>query len=368
MVNKERLVKHFLEYVQIDSESRNELQFAKHLEKELIELGFEVSFDQVGEKIGGNCGNLIARKKGRVEGAVFLSSHMDTVTPGIGVKPIINGDVITSDGTTILGGDDKGGIVSIMEAIRTLIDKEEDHPDIEIMFAVAEEIGLLGSRYVDQTQLTAKIGYVLDSSKPVGAIICSAPSETTMEVTVKGKPAHAGTEPENGISAIMIASRAIDRMNLLRLDEETTANIGIIQGGTATNIVTPELYIKAEARSLDNDKLKKQVDHMKACFDEAATYYGGQVIFDAVQNYDTYKVDEKDPSVKRAIQSFESLDMDWNLQATGGGSDVNNLREKGIDCVNLGIAMTACHTLQENIKISDMVNISTVLHNIISNW
>jgi tripeptide aminopeptidase len=166
----------------------------------------------------------------------------------------------------------------------------------------------------------------------------------------------------------MIASRAIDRMNLLRLDEETTANIGIIQGGSATNIVTPELYIKAEARSLDNQKLQDQVDHMKACFEEAASFYGGQVIFDAVQNYTTYKVDETVSSVKRAIDGFERLNMDWNLLATGGGSDVNNLREKGIDCVNLGIAMTNCHTLQECIKISDMVNISTCLYEIIKNW
>ncbi len=368
MVNQERLVTYFLDYVRIDSESRNELNFAKHLEKELVEMGFTVTYDQVGEQIGGNCSNLFARKKGTVEGAIFLSSHMDTVTPGNNIKPIIEGDLIKSDGTTVLGADDKGGIVSILEAIRTIIDNNDNHPDIEIMFAVAEEVGLLGSRFVDKDIITAKEGYVLDSGKSVGTIICSAPSETTMEVTVKGKPAHAGTEPEKGISAIMIAARAIDRMNLLRLDEETTANIGIIKAGSATNIVTPELYLKAEARSLSNDKLQAQVSHMKECLEEAAQFYGGEILWSASQNYTTYKVDEKDASVKRAIDAFERLDFDWILQPTGGGSDVNNLREKGIDCVNLGIAMTNCHTLDESIKISDMVNISNTLYNIIINW
>jgi len=368
MINQERLVKHFLEYVQIDSESRNELNFAKHIEDELVSLGFEVTYDDVGKKIGGNCGNLFARKKGTIEGAIFLSSHMDTVTPGKNIKPIVEGDIIKSDGTTVLGGDDKGGIVSIMESIRTIIDNKNDHPDIEIMFAVAEEVGLLGSRYVNKENLTAKTGYILDSSKPVGAIINSAPSETTMEVMVKGKPAHAGTAPEKGISAIMIAARAIDRMNLLRLDEETTANIGIIEAGSATNIVTPELYLKAEARSLNNDKLNAQVDHMKECLEEAAQYYGGLIEFNASQNYTTYKVDENDYSVKRAIEAFERLNLNWRLQPTGGGSDVNNLREKGIDCVNLGIAMTNCHTLEEYIKISDLVNITKTLYNIIINW
>ncbi|WP_240839804.1 M20/M25/M40 family metallo-hydrolase [Acidaminobacter sp. JC074] len=368
MINKDRLVRHFLEYVQIDSESRNELEMAKHLEKELLELGFEVSFDDVGDKIGGNIGNLIAKKKGDLEGSVFLSAHMDTVTPGNGVKPVFEGDVIKSDGTTILGGDDKGGIVSIMEAVRTIIDNKSSHPDIEIMFAVAEEVGLLGSRYVDAGIFKSKVGYVMDSGKPVGTIINSAPSETTMEVTLKGRPAHAGTEPENGISAIMIAARAIDRMNLLRLDEETTANVGIINGGVATNIVTPEVYLKAEARSLNDEKLDKQVAHMRACFEEAADFYGGQVDFKTTKNYKTYKVDESFESVNRALKAFESVGIEAALIPTGGGSDVNNLREKGIDCVNLAIAMSACHTLDEYIKVSDMVNVSHVLYEILTKW
>jgi len=368
MINKDRLVKDFLEYVQIDSESRNELKMAKHLEKQLEALGFEVSFDNVGEQIGGNIGNLIAKKKGDLEGSVFLSAHMDTVTPGNSVNPIVNGDIIKSDGTTILGGDDKGGVVAIVEAVRTITENNASHPDIEIFFAVAEEVGLLGSRYVDEKQFNSKIGYVLDSGKPVGSIISSAPSETTMEITVKGRPAHAGTEPENGISAIMISARAIDRMNLLRLDEETTANVGIIQGGVATNIVTPEVYLKAEARSLNDEKLDNQVAHMRSCFEEAASFYGGEVIFDEIKNYRTYKVDESFDSVSRAMKAFEALEIESKLIPTGGGSDVNNLREKGIDCVNLAIAMSACHTLEEHIRISDMTNISNVVYEILTKW
>lgn len=368
MINKDRLVKHFLDYVQIDSESRNEYNFAKHLEEQLIQLGFEVSFDQVGEKIGGNCGNLIARKKGNVEGCLFLSAHMDTVKPGVGIKPIVLDDMITSDGTTILGGDDKGGVASIMEVVTALIEDNATYPDIEILFAVAEEVGLLGSRYLEPGLLKATMGYVLDSSKPVGTIVNSAPSQTNLNVIVKGKPAHAGTQPEKGISAIMIASRAINNMKLLRIDEETTANIGIVEGGKATNIVMPELMIKAEARSLNDDKLNIQVKHMVETLEEAATYYGGQVDIEILENYKTYTVDETIPSVKKAIKAFERLNMTYILQPTGGGSDVNNHRENGLDCVNLGIAMTNCHTLQECIKISDMLHISQMVYNLITHW
>lgn len=368
MINQRRLVNSFLEYVMVDSESRNELEMAKVLEDELVALGFTVTYDNVGEKIGGNCGNLIAFKKGSKDGCVFFGAHMDTVTPGNNVQPIVEGDIIKSDGTTILGGDDKGGIVAIMEAMRTIQEKNLEQPDIEIMFAVAEEVGLLGSRYVEASSLKSKIGYVLDSGKDVGTIISSAPSETTLEVTLKGQPAHAGTDPEKGISAIMMAARAIDCMKLLRIDEETTANVGVINGGSATNIVTPEVFLKAEARSLNNDKLDEQIKHMKSCFEEAASYYGGTVEINTLENYKTYQVDETFESVKRAMDAFKTLDVNSVLLPTGGGSDVNNLRGKGIDCVNLAIGMKAAHTLEEHIHISDMVKISNVVYEIINNW
>lgn len=368
MTNSDRLVEKFLEYVQIDSESRNEIEMAQTLEKELLGLGFEVTYDQVGEQINGNCGNLIAYKKGTKDGVVFFGAHMDTVVPGNGVSPVVEGDVIKSDGTTILGGDDKGGIVAIMEGVRSIIDDEKAHPDIEIMFAVAEEVGLLGSRYVNEDLLKSKVGYILDSGKDVGTIISSAPSETTLEVKITGRPAHAGTEPEKGISAIMIAARGIDRMNLLRIDEETTANVGIISGGSATNIVTPEVYLKAEARSLDNDKLDRQIASMITCLEEAAEFYGGSVDITVLENYKTYQVDENVESVKRAMNAFELLNIAPVLMPTGGGSDVNNMRSKGIDCVNLAIGMKAAHTLQEHIHISDMVKMSEVVYTIIANW
>lgn len=368
MINQKRLVNSFLEYVMIDSESRNELEMAKVLENELLALGFTVTYDDVGKTIGGNCGNLIAYKKGSKEGCVFFGAHMDTVTPGNHVQPIVDGDVIKSDGTTILGGDDKGGIVAIMEAVKTLHENNTEHPDIEIMFAVAEEVGLLGSRYVESSALKSKIGYVLDSGKDVGTIISSAPSETTLEIVIKGQPAHAGTDPEKGISAIMIASRAIDRMKLLRIDEETTANVGVINGGSATNIVTPEVFLKAEARSLNNEKLDVQIAHMKSCFEEAASHYGGTAEIKTLENYKTYQVDESCESVSRAMKAFEALNTKAVLLPTGGGSDVNNLRSKGIDCVNLAIGMKAAHTLEEHIHISDMVKISDVVYEIITKW
>jgi tripeptide aminopeptidase len=232
MVNRERVVEEFLELVQISSHSGKEGTIARVLTKKLEALGLEVYTDDAGKRTGGETGNIIAKLKGTTGGAAILfCCHMDTVTPGKGVKPVIKDGIIYSDGTTILGGDNKGGIAAVLEGIRSLKEGNTPHGDVEVVFSIWEEGGLLGAKNLDYGKLKAKYGFVLDSGGSPGEIITVGPSQDQIKAKIHGRSAHAGVAPEEGISAIMIAARAIDNMKLLRIDEETTANIGVIRGG-----------------------------------------------------------------------------------------------------------------------------------------
>ena len=265
MTNNKRLIDEFLELVQIDSPSSKEGNVAKVLVKKLEEIGLSVEVDNAGEIHGGETGNVIATLKGNREGKkILFSSHMDTVSPGIGIKPIIDEEagIIKSDGTTVLGSDDKAGIAAILEGLRYIKENNIEHSDITVVFSIWEEGGLFGAKSLDYSKLDVDYGFVLDSGGSPGEIIVKAPGQDRIAVKIKGRPAHAGLQPEAGISAIMVASRAIENMNLLRIDEETTANIGIVKGGEATNIVMPELEIIAEARSLDEGKLDAQTSQI----------------------------------------------------------------------------------------------------------
>lgn len=366
MVNRDRIVKEFMDYVQIDSLTRSEKDFADFITKELEELGFNIITDDSGEKVGSNTSNIIATLKGNKEvEPLMFCCHMDTVVPGKGIKPIIKEDTIYSDGTTILGADDKAGIAAIIEAIRTLQENNIDHGDIEVVFTIAEEGGLNGSKNLDYSKIESKMAFVLDSGGAPGEIIIQGPAQDKIEVVIKGKPAHAGVCPEEGINAIQVAASAINKMRLLRIDEETTANIGVIKGGEATNIVTPEVEIKAEARSLSNEKLDKQTAHMIECFKKAAEEHGAQIEIDAPRAYGAFKIDENDEIVKLVKKACEKLGIEAYTTSTGGGSDTNILNVNGIKAVNLGVGMKNPHTLEEHIKIKDLVDSAKLILEII---
>ena len=238
MINKKRMVDEFLELVSIDSVSRKERRMADTLKAELKTMGYEVAEDDAGEKIGGDTGNLICTVKGtKPVPAVMLTAHMDTVEPGRGKKPIVDGEYIRTDGTTVLGGDDVSGIVCVLEALKVLRENGLQHGDIQIVFTVAEEVGLLGSKNLDLSKIYAKYGIVLDGDGAIGSIAVKAPSQYKMNVAVKGKAAHAGVSPEKGISAIQMAAAAISGMKLGRIDFETTANIGAIPTSSAKGLI-----------------------------------------------------------------------------------------------------------------------------------
>src|SRR5579863_1496274 len=246
-VNRERLTNLFLELVRIDSLSRHERDVALRLQRELESLGAQCRYDNAGERVRGNTGNLIARIEGNVVGVapLLICAHMDTVSPGEGVKPIVEGDIIRTDGTTVLGGDDKSGCAIICEVLHQLREQNIPHGPIDAVFTVCEEIGLQGARNLDLSLLRAREGLVFDSDSP-GYLFVRAAGAQGLRFTVRGYEAHAGMAPERGLSAIRIAAEAIAAMRLGRIDDETTANLGTIQGGRAGNIVPNEVVVRGE--------------------------------------------------------------------------------------------------------------------------
>lgn len=359
MINETRLVQTFLDLVAIDSPSGQEETISKELARRFAGLGAEVEQDEHW--------NLIARfpANGSDEDWLMLSAHMDTVGKDVGIKPVIRDGVIYSDGTTILGSDDKSGVAAILEVIRSLKEDGLKHPPLEAVISVGEEVSLRGAKLLDKSKLRARRGYVLDAGGPIGTIITNAPSQDTLEVWVHGKTAHAGSEPEKGINAIVVASAAIAAMPLGRIDFETTANIGIIQGGVATNIVPDQVYVKGEARSRDDAKLAAQTAAMVGAFEDAAERYGARVEVKIQRSYTSFKLADDHPVVAAAADAARRLGYEPIIKGTGGGSDANIYAEHGIACAILSTGMADVHTPQEHIAIADMVGAARLLQEIV---
>ena len=282
-------------------------------------------------------------------------AHMDTVEPGIGKIPVLENDSFRGDGNTVLGGDDVAGIVCILETLRILKEKNISHGDIQIIFTVAEEMGCLGAKHLDYSQIDAKYGIVLDSSGSAGGFVVSEPSRSVMNVVLRGKAAHAGVEPERGINAIQIAAEAISLMRLGRIDEETTASLGMINGGIATNIVCNRVEIKAEARSRNQTKLEKQTEHMRACFQNAADLYHGSLEFTSEQSFHAFHIDPDSSFVQLLANAADSTGVGFLSRVSGGGSDASINNERGIPTVDMCVGMDKIHSVNEQIQVRDMV-------------
>ena len=364
MINQERIKNLLLELVQIDSHSRKERDVARRIKKYCEEMGGQVEIDDAGEKVDGNTGNVIARFPGTIREAppIMMSAHMDTVVPGEGVKPIVEGDIIRTDGTTVLGGDDKSGCAVIIEVINCLQEQNIPHAPIEAIFSICEEVGLLGAKNVDVSKLKSKHGIVFDSDDP-GFLFTKGPSSNHMEFKIHGLESHAGVAPEEGISAIKIAAEALAVMNLGRIDQETTANIGQIEGGMATNIIPNLVVLKGEARSHNEQKLEAQTQHMLKCLQDAAERYqvttNGKTTRASVEahierDYSSMDVPDSSYVVKLVLQAAKRMGLDVKTMASGGGCDANVFNRKGIECANLGTGMRAIHTVKEWLDVKDM--------------
>jgi len=362
--NTDRMVRTFLDLVQIDSPSKEEAAVAEYLTKVLKPLGVEIWQDEAGRKISGNCGNLHVRMKGSLPNvpAILFSAHLDTVMPGRGIKPRTENGVIRSDGTTVLGADDKSGVAVIVELLRTVYEQKLPCGPIEIIFDVAEEVGLLGAREIDFGSLKAKCAFVLDNEE-LNAIVVRSPYANRMTFEVAGVAAHAGMAPERGISAIEVASKAIAAMRLGRLDPDSTANIGTFEGGRATNIVADRVVIEAETRSHSEATLRNQTAHMQECFRNVLPAFrkevGGKVIepkFTAtvIREFDAMDILPQTLPYQLAFAAGARLGLKMESQSIGGGTNANIYNASGLPAVVIGTGMSEEHTTSEHIAISDL--------------
>ncbi|KIL37084.1 hypothetical protein SD70_31165 [Gordoniibacillus kamchatkensis] len=366
MINQDRLVKQFIELVQIDSESKNEQNISKHLQRLFTELGLTVEEDDSKERTGLGSGNLICTLAATDSRpgipTVFFTSHMDTVSPGKGIKPQIGDDgIIRSDGTTILGSDDKVGLAAMLEAIRVMRERNIPHGTLRFVITAGEEVGLKGSRAMKPGWLQADFGFALDSNGPIGDIAVAAPGRAEISIQFTGRKAHAGVNPEDGISAIQVASKAVARMPLGRIDSETTANIGSFSGIGPLNVVCDQVKLEAEARSIVGDKLHAQIAAMKEACESAAKEFGATCEFESNIVYAAFMFDDEAPIVQLTSKALRAVGCTPRTFHSGGGSDANVFNGLGIPTVNLAVGYKEIHTTQEHIAISDIVKIAEVV-------
>lgn len=367
-INSNRLADTFMQLVRIDSVSREEANLCAWLERRLGELGCDCVVDGAAGRVGGNTGNLIARFPGeKAMPPLLLSGHMDTVEPGRRVTPRLENGVFTSGGDTILGADDKSAIAIILEVLQSIRERQLSCAPLEVVFTVCEEIGLLGAKHLAYDELTARMGYVLDTRNPE-AIITRAPAANRIVLQVHGKAAHAGASPEKGIDAIFLACKAIAGLQWGRIDEETTCNIGIIEGGLATNIVPETLRVKGEARSHDEGKLDEVTERIVSSFRRVLTEYGGPDAgglprLDVVveRDFERFCIDEQHPVVTMARRAAASTGMRMACAASGGGSDASVFTANGIVTGVLGTGMEGVHTTRESIRLDDMARSARLL-------
>jgi len=347
MVDQERLVKSFCDLVRIDSPSDEEEEIAQHLVTRLGRLGFQVARDAHG--------NVIASEEGA--NPLLLSAHMDTVEPGRGIKPRIQGDRILSDGTTILGGDCKAGVAVILEGLESVADEGLARRPIQVVFTRGEEIGLIGATNMDYSMIKAEESVVFDGNGPVNTITGASPTYMSFDVTVKGRAAHAGVEPEKGLSAIRIASEIISELPNGRLDEETTFNVGLISGGSVRNAVPAEATFGGEFRSRNTETLDLLRLQFLTTLEQARQrYQDANILEDLEVLFHMYNLDINDRIVKLVTRVLGDLHLTPNIQPSGGGTDANAMRLHGIDCVVVGMATNEMHTVNEYVVIPDLVN------------
>jgi len=352
----------FLELCAIPSPPGEERAVADRVVAELDALGMEHDEDDSGPGIGSTMGNVLARVPPTREGGVplFFCAHLDTVQPEGPIEPVVEDGVVRNAAGTILGADNKAAVVAMLEGVRRIAGRGLDHPGVELLFTPKEEVGLVGAKAFDHTRLRARVGYVYDQGAPVGDIVLGAPGGVSMTVTFHGRAAHSGMHPEEGRSAIAAAAKAIADFRLGRIDEETTANVGLISGGTARNIVPEWCRIDAEARSHDDRKCTELVQEML----DAVTFAAGLTECEAdtqlEHEYRPYRFRRDDLPVQLAAGALERIGVTPRYGLTGGGADANVFNEHGLACLNLANGMTAIHTPDEHITVEDLDRMAEV--------
>ncbi len=373
MINHQRLTDLFTTLVTIDSVSMHERMVADKIRAIAQAMGAEVLTDASAEQTGSDTGNLIIKFKGnRPAPPLLLSAHMDTVEPGKGIRPYFQDGIFRSAGDTILGADDKSAIAIIFEAMQVLMENRLPHGPMEIVLTTCEEIGLQGAKHLDFSLISARLGYVLDTTDTEG-IVTRAPAANKLTFRIHGKDAHAGVAPEKGINAISLAARALAGLDLGRIDHETTCNIGTIQGGVATNIIPSLVVVHGEVRSHDEQKLERLTQKIEGAFQQAVDSHeasdktiGRPRLETEVENdFPATHIPDDHRVVTLAQTAAAALGRKMVLKTTGGGADANIFFSKGIITGVLGTGMQDMHTVRESIRLDHMVGAVELLIDII---
>jgi tripeptide aminopeptidase len=347
----------FLELCALPSPSGSERAVANRISAYLSELGLEWDEDDAANRLDGDTGNVYCRLPPTNGGAgtpIFLCAHTDTVPPEAPIDPVVDDGVVRNGAGTILGSDNKAAVVVLLEAVRRILDEQRDHAGIELVFTAQEEVSLRGAAAFDHTRLVASTGYVYDQGAPIGEIVLGSPHARLLDFRFHGRAAHAGMHPEDGRSAIAAASRAIADFRLGRVDEETSANVGVISGGTARNVVPEWCTFTAEVRSQDERKTVELVREMFESAAFAASLADCEVESEVRPSFPGYRFRESDAPVRMAARALEQAGYTPSYALSGGGADANVFNARGLQCVNLANGMTDIHTPAERIAVADL--------------
>jgi tripeptide aminopeptidase len=352
----ERVLALFTELAAMPTPSGAERPAADRVTAYLRELGLAVDEDDAGPRIGSNAGNLLCRIPPTAARGlpIFLCAHLDTVPPEGPIEPVVEDGVVRNAAGTILGADNKAAVVAMLEAAALLVRERRPHAGVELLFTPKEEVGLIGAKAFDEARLDARLGYVYDQAAPIGEVIVAAPSAVSLTVRFRGRPAHAGMAPEDGRSAIAAAARAIADFRLGRIDDETTANVGVVTGGTARNIIPEWCSVDAEVRSHDEGKLAEIVQEMLDTVTFAASLAECEAEAQVEESYRAYRFRRDDLAVRLAATALQRCGVEPRYAATGGGADANVFNERGLPCVNLANGMAEIHTGDEHIAVADL--------------
>lgn len=366
---RSRVVSTFVDLAAIESPAHEERECANYIIGYLEALGLDVSEDDAATTIPAGAGNLTVRLPGTTDGTpIFLCSHMDTVALADKVVPVITDDGrITNEREAILGGDNKAAVAVMLELVHDIVKGDIPHAGLEVVFTPCEEVGLLGAKAYDPSQLHAKLGFVYDHGNDIGKIVQQAPSQVSLRFTFIGRAAHSGIAPEEGRSAIRAAAEALSRMPHGKVDEQSTANVGLIEGGTAVNIVPEYCTLRAEARSLDHARATELANLMIECCTDTANAHGVDVEIDMVDEYRAYSFREANPAIKIASAALSAAGYTPELIPCGGGSDANIFNGVGLTCANLCNGMRMIHTSDEYMEIVDLEGMLRVSHELIAN-
>jgi tripeptide aminopeptidase len=359
-LSDDRLLSTFLDLVRIDSPTGFEAACAAYCAERLRSLGFAVRFDDSASETGSDTGNLIAELPGTGPGVLALSAHLDCVEPCRGVVPVIVDDVISSEGETVLGSDDKAGLAAALEAFERLVESGRPLPTLKALFTVQEEVGLVGVKHLTAEDAACDLCLVLDAEGSPGAIVTAAPTHYTFAAEFYGRASHAGVAPERGVSAILMATDAVARMRLGRLDEATTANVGTIRGGTATNVIAGRCDMTGECRSLDRPTVEALKAEMNEALRAAAEAAGGSVDVMWKLEYEGFLYSDDSPLVELVADACRSIDIEPSTFRTGGGSDANVLAGKGVPVLALACGMQSVHGTNERLAVADLCALTRI--------